>query len=179
MPGPNNPEDGPKKIPGVYPSQDFRFLDFFVYLCYIEGTCRGSDKRSHLTVFASLHQECNIQRSIYSISIPLQPVFCHLRAHSGRYTLCSRYHASGIYCPLTHGPGMVGRRWVYHSHSRISLLGQLYSTPGPMGCPASFVARNPREGGRCMLPKEGLYSCLSAFHSVGIDPHLFQKAKDL
>ena len=30
-----------------------------------------------------------------------------------------------------------------------------------------------------MLPREGLYSCLSAFHSVGIDPNLFQKAKDL
>ena len=74
---------------------------------------------------------------------------------------------------------MVRGRWVHHSHSRISLLGQLYSTPEPMGCPASFVARNPREGGRCMLPKEGLYSCLLAFHSVGIDPNLFQKAKDL
>ena len=159
---------------------DFRFLDFFCFIFVIEGTRRGSDKRSHLTVFASLHQECTIQRSIHIAYLYPFNQFSVIY----RLTVEGIPHAVDItqaasISPLTHGPVMVRGRWVYHSHSRITLLGQLCSTPEPSGSPASFVARNPREGGRCVLPREGLYSCLSAFHSVGIDPYLFQKAKDL
>ena len=69
--------------------------------------------------------------------------------------------ASNIYCPTT-VPRTPCGRYVYHSHSHISLLGQLYSTIKDMRI-SSFVARNPGEGGRCVLPKEVLYSCLEAF----------------
>lgn len=69
--------------------------------------------------------------------------------------------ASNIYCPTTVPVTPCGR-YVYHSHSHISLLGQLYSTIKDMRI-SSFVARNPGEGGRCVLPREVLYSCLEAF----------------
>ena len=146
----------------------------------MKGRAEDKPNLSHLTVFASLHQECTIQRSIHIAYLYPFNQFSVIY----RLTVEGIPHAVDItqaasISPLTHGPGMVRGRWVHHSHSRITLLGQLYSTPGPTGCPAPFVARNPREGGRCVLPREGLYSCLSAFHSVGIDPYLFQKAKDL
>ena len=46
---------------------DFRFsiLDFFVLSLLLKGRAEDKPNLSHLTVFASLHQKCTIQRSIH------------------------------------------------------------------------------------------------------------------
>ena len=69
--------------------------------------------------------------------------------------------ASNIYCPTT-VPRTPYGQYVYQSHSHISLLVQFYSTIKDMRI-SPFVARKPGEEGRCVLPKEVLYSCLEAF----------------
>ena len=58
--------------------------------------------------------------------------------------------------------------YIYHSHSCITRLGQLYSMLEPLG-----------RGRLLCAPKGGVMQLSLGIHLVGIDPNSFQKAEDL